>query len=78
MVFAAVAFLHNVWFTDEAHLHLDGRINTQNNRYWATTPSDIVKERPLHSLKSPAWCAVSSSGVIGPFWFQTVAASPRR
>ena len=67
---ASDAFLHNVWFTDEAHFHLDGRINTQNNRYWATTPPDIVEERPLHSLKCPAWCAVSSSGVIGPFWFQ--------
>ena len=62
------AFLQHIWFTDEAHFYLDGSVNTQNNRFWATTAPDIVKERPLHSLKCTAWCAVSSSGVIDPFW----------
>lgn len=67
---ASDAFLHSVWFTDEAHFHLDGRINTRNNRFWGTEPPDMVEERPLHSLKCTAWCAVSCSGVIGPFWFE--------
>ena len=61
------AFLQHIWFTDEAHFYLDGSVNTQNNRFWAITAPDIVKERPLHSLKCTAWCAVSSSGVIGSF-----------
>ena len=67
---ASGAFADNVRYSDEAHFHLDGRINTQNNRYWATTAPDLVEERPLHSLKCTAWCALSASGIIGPFWFE--------
>ena len=25
-------FLKRIWFSDEAHFHLDGRVNAQNNR----------------------------------------------
>ena len=28
-------FIENIWFSDEAHFHLDGRVNSQNYRYWA-------------------------------------------
>ena len=30
-----VSFLERVWFTDEARLYLDGKINTQNHRIWS-------------------------------------------
>ena len=63
-------FLDNVWFSDEAHFYLDGRVNTQNNRRWSSSAPGVVTERPLHSLKCTAWCAMSSAGIIGPIWIQ--------
>ena len=53
-------FLEKVWFTDEAHFYLDGRVNSQNNRFWSKTPPDVVTERDLHPKKCSAWCAVST------------------
>ena len=64
------AFLENIWFSDEAHFHLDGGVNTQNCRIWAAERPDVVLQRPLHSQKVTAWCAISAKGIIGPFWFQ--------
>lgn len=66
-------FLHRIWFSDEAHFHMDGRVNSQNFRFWSTEPPDLVAEAPLHSVKCTAWCAMSSSGIIGPFWFENDA-----
>ena len=66
-------FLHQIWFTDEANFHLDGRVNSQNFRFWSTDLPDVVAEAPLHSAKCTAFCAISSRGVIGPFWFEDSA-----
>ena len=63
-------FIHSIWFSDEAHFHLDGTVNSQNNRIWSDTKPETAKEKPLHSSKVTAWCALSSQGVIGPLWFQ--------
>ena len=35
----------------------------------------VVLQRPLHSQKVTAWCAISAKGTIGPFWFQRKDAS---
>ena len=29
-------FLNHVWFSDEAHFYLNGAVNTQNCRVWAS------------------------------------------
>ena len=63
-------FLENIWFSDEAHFHLDGRVNSQNYRYWGSEPPKDVAERPLHSKKCTAWCAMSAQGIIGPLWVE--------
>ena len=65
-----VGFLENVWFTDEAHFYLDGRVNSQNNRIWSEKIPDEVAERQLHPPRCTAWCAVSSTGIIGPIWIE--------
>ena len=67
---ASSTFADIAWYYVEAHFHLNSRIISQNNRYWATTAPDHVEERPLHSLKCTAWCALSGSDIIYPRWFE--------
>ena len=56
--------------SDEAHFHLSGFVNKQNFPYWSATNSTELHERPLHSSKVTVWCAISSFGVIGPYFFE--------
>ena len=55
-----------VWFSDEAHFHLDGYVNKQNWRFWGNQNPHIVHQRALHPRKTTVWCALSSYGIIGP------------
>ena len=45
-------------------------MNSKNKVYWGTSPPVEVAETPLHSLKVTAWVAISSRGIIGPFFFE--------
>ena len=56
--------------SDKAHFHLTGYMNKQNYRYWADSNRKEVHERPLHSSKVTVWCAVSSHGVTGLYFFE--------
>ena len=53
----------------EANFHLTGYVN-KDCRYWAESNPKEVHERPLHSSKVTVWCAVSSYGVIRPYFFE--------
>ena len=55
-----------VWFSDEAHFHLDGFVNKQNWRIWGTEKPHFVMEKSLHPQRVTVWCAMSSHGIIGP------------
>ena len=59
-----------IWFSDEAHFHLDGSVNRQNCRIWVTEPPNFVTTKSLNSRKCTAWCALSSHGIIRPYWFE--------
>ncbi|QQP34944.1 Transposable element Tc3 transposase, partial [Caligus rogercresseyi] len=59
-----------VYFSDEAHFHLTGCVKKQNMRYWADTNPRELHERPLHSPKLTVWCATSSTGIVGPWFFE--------
>jgi len=63
-------FLDRLWMSDEAHFHLTGYVNKQNYRYWADSNPKEVHEHPLHSSKVTVWCAVSSHGVIRPYFLE--------
>jgi hypothetical protein len=42
----------------------------QNCHYWAPKKSHESHQRPLHSAKVIAWCAISSNGITGPCFFE--------
>ena len=56
--------------SDEAHFTLNGTVNKQNCRIYATENPEKIQEVPLHDEKVTVWCGVSSKTVIGPFFFQ--------
>lgn len=56
--------------SDEAHFHLNGMVNKQNCRYWASENPRELHERPLHSPKVTVWCAIGKAGIIGPYFFE--------
>jgi hypothetical protein len=56
--------------SDEIHFHLSRFFNKQNFRYWSATNPAELHERPLHSSKVTVWCAISSFGIIGPYFFK--------
>lgn len=60
----------NTWFSDEAHFYLNAQVNKRNCRFWGTEKPNIYTERSLHSEKVTVWAALSSSGIIGPFFFE--------
>lgn len=62
--------LNNILFSDEAHFHLNGHVNKQNCRYWATENPKSKHQKPLHSPKVTVWAAISAQGIIGPYFFE--------
>lgn len=62
--------VNNLWMSDEAHFHLSGYVNKQNFRYWSDVNPRQMHQEPLHSTKVTVWCAISSSGIIGPYFFE--------
>ena len=59
-------FVNNLLMSKEAHFHLSRFVNKQNFHYWSAIE---LHERPLHSSNFTVWCAISSFGIIGPFFF---------
>lgn len=58
-----------IWFSDEAHFYLNEQVNKRNCRYWGSEKRNIYIEKPLHGEKLTVWAAMSSTGIIGPFFF---------
>ncbi len=70
-----IAKFDNVFFSDEAWVHLDGYVNAQNYRLWASENPEAFVEKGLHPQKLGIWCAISRKRVVGPFFFsQTINA----
>ena len=64
------ALLERLWFSDEALFHLSGRVNRHNIRFWGTENPVEVREHLRDSPKLVVWCAMSSVGLIGPYFFK--------
>ncbi|XP_050301230.1 uncharacterized protein LOC126739527 [Anthonomus grandis grandis] len=63
-------FPMKIIFSDEAHFHLGGFVNTHNCRIWGLENPRQIVEVKMHPQKVTVWCAFWSGGVIGPFFFE--------
>ena len=63
------SFLDKIWWSDEAMFKLNGRINRHNCVYWAASNPRIIIEREVNLPGVTVWCAMSSKGIIGPYFF---------
>ncbi|GFV30922.1 uncharacterized protein TNCV_4013561 [Trichonephila clavipes] len=64
----------NILWTDEAHFHLDGSVNTHNCRIWESDNPHSTLQDSLHSPKVTVWCGFSTSFILGPYFFQKLGA----
>lgn len=71
------AVLHNTWYSDEAYFYVNGVVNKQNVRFWAREHPRIVNMKDTYGEKVCVWVAMSSHGIIGPFFFDDTVTSQR-
>ena len=64
------SFEDQIWWSDEAHCHLNGYINSHNAIHWGSERPTDVSQKPLHPIKVTVWCAISSFGILGPYFFE--------
>ena len=50
--------------------YLNNIVNKHNYRFWEMEKPNFHYEKPLHNNKITVWVALSSAGVIGPFFFE--------
>jgi hypothetical protein len=62
-------FLESLLFSDEAHFHINGNVNTHNFRFWSQSNPAWCQEKPLHSPRITVWAGIGCHGVVGPFFF---------
>lgn len=65
-------FLSNLMMTDEAHFHLNGFVNKQNNRFWGSQNPKNLHQKSLHAIRVTVWCGITAQKVYGPFFLKTI------
>ena len=63
-------YLKNVIFSDEAHFHLSGHVNSQNAIYWTNENPNSTIETPQTKEKVTVLMGIGYQGVFGPFFFE--------
>ncbi|GFX07860.1 uncharacterized protein TNCV_4161291 [Trichonephila clavipes] len=59
-----------ILWSDEAHFHISGTVNTHTCRIWDTENPRTFPEIPLHSPKVTVWCEFTATFILGPFFFE--------
>ena len=60
----------NVIFSDESIFKLNGRLNRQTNRYWASkNPNFIANLNRLHDKQIMVWIGIRGENIIGKFLY---------
>jgi hypothetical protein len=62
--------LNDIWFSDESHFRINGYVNKQNMRIWGTQKPEVYVEKSGYPQYLTVWCAISSKGFIGPYFFE--------
>jgi len=60
-----------IWWSDESTFNLNGVVNRHNSYYWADENPNILIEKQQKSVGLTVWAAISSQGIIGPFFFHS-------
>lgn len=58
-----------IFFSDEAHFHLSGKVNKQNDRIYAVENPHATRPSFLHQQRVTVWAAMSGRRLLGPFFF---------
>ncbi|GBN93660.1 hypothetical protein AVEN_24970-1 [Araneus ventricosus] len=69
------ACLWNILWTDEAHFHFQGSVNTQNCRIWTRGNPFQMQPLPLHSQKVTVWCGFTAAFIFGPLFLEEIGPS---
>lgn len=63
------AFLKHICFTDESTFFVNGDVNVQNVRFWATeNPHELFETHTQYPEKLNVWAGIFGSKLIGPFF----------
>ena len=57
----------NILWTDEAHFHLNGQVNTHNCHTWAKENPNTVQAKLLHDTKVTVWCGFTAKFIMVPY-----------
>lgn len=65
------SFVENNIFSDKTTFNTNEVVSSQNCRYWShDTPNFPIRSRRLYSQTVNVWCAISYSGIIGPYFIK--------
>jgi Helix-turn-helix domain (DUF4817) len=63
-------WLQSIFWTDEAHFHLHGGVNSHNCVIWADSAPARTVEKSLHDDYVSVWCGFSADFILGPYFFE--------
>ena len=64
-------WINSLWFSDEAHCHLNGAISNHTNIFWCAEPPEEVSEMSLKGPKSTCFCILNARlDMLGLYWFE--------
>lgn len=64
-------YLSNLFFSDEATFHTNGRVNRHNSVIWGNSNPHVTCEVPIKSPSVCVWAGIYRDRVIGPFIFDS-------
>ena len=62
-------------FSDEATVHVTGKVNKHNTRIWATEHPHAIPKHVQDSSEVNVFCTISKKCVLGPFFLEGTTAN---